>query len=130
MTWLEGHCLSYGGLAAWPFVEALLGWLGAEVGEPEIAIRTKARARLGALLGDELDTRAAGLGRFLRLRIDAPDDGEARSAPEAAYVRWLEALAREGPVVVALEDVHWADAADARARRSGARARRARAGRA
>ncbi len=26
-----------------------------------------------------------------------------------AYVRWLEALARERPVVVALEDVHWAD---------------------
>ena len=48
MTWLEGRCLSYGGLPAWPFMEILLGWLGAEIGEPKIAIRTKARAGLGA----------------------------------------------------------------------------------
>ena len=47
-TWLEGRCHSYGGLPRWPFVEILLGWLGAELGEPEIAIRTKARAALGA----------------------------------------------------------------------------------
>ena len=25
VTWLEGRCLSYGGLTAWPFVEILLG---------------------------------------------------------------------------------------------------------
>ncbi len=62
-TWLEGGCHSYGGLPRWPFVEMLLGWLGAEIGEPEIAIRTKARAGLGALFGDEADAILGPLGR-------------------------------------------------------------------
>jgi DNA-binding SARP family transcriptional activator/class 3 adenylate cyclase len=108
-TWLEGRCHSYGGLPRVPFVEMLLGWLGAESGEREIAIRTKARARLGALLGDGVDDVLIPLAALLRLRLEAhptaPDDGV-----EAAYLRWLEALARERPVIVAVEDTQWADA--------------------
>ena len=107
-TWLEGHCLSYGGLPPWPFMEILLGWLAAEAGEPEIAVRTKARARLGALLGDELDDVLASLGHLLRLRDTGGGDPGGEDMPRA-YIRWLEALAAERPVIVALEDVQWAD---------------------
>jgi DNA-binding SARP family transcriptional activator len=107
VTWLEGRCLSYGGLPGWPFMEILLGWLAAEVGEPEIAIRTKARARLGALLGDALDDVLPPLGLLLRLEPATEAPGEAE-IPDA-YLRWLEALATERPVVVVLEDVQWAD---------------------
>ena len=107
VTWLEGRCLSYGGLTSWPFVEILLGWLGADIGEPEIALRTKARARLGPLLGEVLDEVLPALGGLLRIRVERP--GEAHDV-NAAYVRWLTALSSEQPVVVALEDVHWADA--------------------
>jgi class 3 adenylate cyclase len=110
VTWLEGHCLSYGGLPGWPFVEALLGWLGAEMGEPEIAIRTKARARLGTLFGDSLETVLPALGRLLRIRVEGADDAGDADRIRDAYALWLDALARERPVVVALEDVHWADA--------------------
>ena len=109
VTWLEGHCLSYGGLATWPFVDALLGWLGSEIGEPEIAVRTKARARLGALFGDDLEQVLPALGRLLRIRIDGPDDSGDAEQIRDAYIHWLEAVAQERPVVVALEDVHWAD---------------------
>src|SRR5829696_701608 len=107
VTWLEGHCLSYGGLASWPFMEILLGWLAAEVGEPEIAVRTKARARLGALLGEDLDEVLAPLGLLLRLEPRSA----ARESDEipGAYLRWLEALAAERPVLVVLEDIQWAD---------------------
>jgi class 3 adenylate cyclase len=108
VTWLEGHCLSYGGLSAWPFVEALLGWLGADVGEPEIAVRTKARAKLGALLGADVDEVLPSLGRLLRIRVETTEEAGPERTREA-YVRWLEALARQQPVVVALEDAHWAD---------------------
>ena len=110
VVWLEGHCLSYGGLSAWPFVEALLGWLGADIGEAEIAVRTKARAKLGALLGSELDDVLPSLGRLLRLRVEATEEAGSAERIREAYVRWLEAVARQQPVVVALEDVHWADA--------------------
>ena len=109
VTWLEGHCLSYGGLAPWPFMEILLGWLAAEAGEPEIAVRTKARARLSALLGEELDEVLASLGLLLRLRLEpATAAGETDGIPRA-YLRWLEALAAERPVIVVLEDIQWAD---------------------
>jgi hypothetical protein len=107
-TWLEGQCHSYGGLPCWPFVEILLHWLGAEIGEPEIAIRTKARAGLGALFGDELESVFVPLAGLLRLRLDLEvtpaDDGVA-----VAYVRWLGALAAERPLIVAVEDAQWAD---------------------
>ncbi len=111
VTWLEGNCLSYGGLAAWPFVEALLGWLGADVGDAEIAVRTKARAKLGALLGTELDAVLPSLGGLLRLRVDTTEDAGSAERIQDAYIRWLEAVARQQPVVIALEDVHWADTA-------------------
>lgn len=107
VTWLEGHCLSYGGLTPQPFTEILLSWLAAEVGTPEIALRTRARARLGALLGDELDDVLAPLGRLLGLQREPI--GATLEQVAAAYIRWLEALAEEGPLVVVLEDAHWAD---------------------
>jgi class 3 adenylate cyclase len=103
VTWVEGHCLSYGGPACWPFVEALLGWLDADVGEPEIAIRTKARAKLGALFQDDLEAVLPALSGLLRPPVEAGEPNV------AAYLRWLEALGESRPVVVAIEDVHWAD---------------------
>jgi class 3 adenylate cyclase len=51
-VWLEGRCLSYGGLPLWPFEEMLRAWLGIADGEPEIAVRTKTRARLGEPLAE------------------------------------------------------------------------------
>ncbi len=109
-TWLEGQCHSYGVLPRWPFVEILLGWLGAELGEPEIAIRTKARAGLGRLLGEEGDAILPPLAALLRLRLE---DGAAplQDELERAYRRWVEALAAQTPVIVAVEDTHWADPA-------------------
>ena len=95
MTWLEGRCHSYGGLPGWPFVEMLLGWLGAEIGEPEIAIRTKARAGLGALFGGEADAVLGPLAGLLRLRIEASPATEEES--DGAFVRWLETPRGPGP---------------------------------
>jgi DNA-binding SARP family transcriptional activator/class 3 adenylate cyclase len=109
VTWLEGRCHSYGGLPGWPFVECLLRWLGAEIGEPEIALRTKARAGLGELLDGDLDSVLGPLAALLRLRLEpavAASDEEVRRA----YVRWIEALARKQPVILVVEDSQWADA--------------------
>lgn len=110
--WLEGRCLSYGGLPLWPFEEMLRSWLGIADAEPEIAIRTKARARLGDPLADRLPDVLGPLGRLLRVRLDAdlgPEATRSEAADSAqAVVTWIEALAQSRPVVVAVEDVHWA----------------------
>jgi DNA-binding SARP family transcriptional activator len=106
--WLPGSCHSYGGLPGSPFAEMLLQWLGSELGEPEIAVRTKARAGLGELFGDELDDVLFPLASLLRLRVETQGDPSGDDAVRA-YARWLETLAARQPVVVALEDAHWAD---------------------
>jgi class 3 adenylate cyclase len=117
-TWLERHCPSYGGeLLYWPFVEILRGWLGVQDGEAEIAVRTKARAKLGGLLGSRLSDVLPGLGRLLSVKLDPELEARVHDLPpdalasevHRAYRTWIEALAEQGPVVLALEDVHWAD---------------------
>jgi DNA-binding SARP family transcriptional activator len=115
VVWLQGNCLSYGGFASWPFVEALQGWLGVETGEADVSARTKARARLGTLLGPRADDVLGPLARLLRIGVDP--FREDRSSPPGtapaqqireAYAAWIEALAARQPVVLAIEDLHWA----------------------
>ena len=107
VSWLEGHCLSYGGLPSWPFIEVLRSWLGVELGDPEVVVRTRARARLAPLLGDDPARALPGLARLLRLQLGA-DVVDGPGEVRRAYVAWIEALARQAPVVLAVEDLHWA----------------------
>jgi class 3 adenylate cyclase len=111
VAWLEGQCLSYGGLPSWPFVEILRRWLDVEGGDAEVVVQTRARARLVPLLGENRDDAGAlaNLGRLLGIQSEphvTADPGETRRA----YVAWVAALAREAPVVLAIEDLHWAHA--------------------
>jgi class 3 adenylate cyclase len=118
VRWLEGHCRSYGAsLPFAPLVQALRGWLGSAEGEPDLAVRTRLRARLGpdgaALLPE--------LSRLLGIRLDgdagATLDGlaaaELAEHLRGAYAAWLGSVARDGPVVLAIEDVNWADGSSA-----------------
>jgi len=120
VTWLEGHCLSYGTeLVYGPFVEMLRGWIGVEEGDAELSVRTKLRAKLGLLPASQLPDVLPYLERMLSLKLDPADDDRLRRlAPDAlgaeirrAYQEWITSLTRQGPVVVAVEDVHWADVA-------------------
>ena len=109
VTWLEGHCHSYGGLPGWPFVEILLGWLGAEIGEPEIADQDEGarRARSAARRRARRGPRPARRAAATPTRRDTRDRGGRR----IAGVRPLARAARAAqPVIVVLEDTQWADA--------------------
>jgi adenylate cyclase len=113
--WLEGRCVSYGaGLAYWPYLELLRDFAGIRIDD--------AAPGASARLANELDSIGAGdeLPFFARLLGLASNDisGEAASLePEAfrralhrAFAVWVEAVAREQPLVIAIEDMHWADA--------------------
>ena len=117
--WLEGRCVSYGeSLPYWPFREILRDWLGLSVDEPELRARIALRRNLEQLYGELAATRYPYLGSLLGLALDA--DSAARLAelsPEALQYRTFEVvielvdrLAADGPVALALEDLHWADA--------------------
>lgn len=118
VLWLEGTCLSYGTETVYgPFIEMLRKWVGAEEGEAELAIRTKLRAKLGLLPASQLADVLPFLAKLLGVRLDGAEDDSLRHlSPEElaaklrrAYVVWAGALGSQGPVVVAVEDVHWAD---------------------
>jgi class 3 adenylate cyclase len=115
-VWLEGHCRSYGSEILYgPFVDVLRRWLSVESGEAEVSVRTKLRAKLAGL-PLEGDSVQGPLGRLLGFRTEGDDRRDQRAEElaqelHAAYAGWLDALTTTQPVVLALDDLHWADAA-------------------
>jgi ABC-type oligopeptide transport system substrate-binding subunit/class 3 adenylate cyclase len=118
-SWLEGRCVSYGeSLPYWPFRDLLRGeWIGAGVEEPELRVRVGLRRRLEQLFDGRTDELYPYLGSLLELALE--HEAAARTAelsPEALQWRTFEVvgqlfarLAETAPLVLALEDLHWAD---------------------
>jgi predicted ATPase/class 3 adenylate cyclase len=116
--WLEGRCVSYGeALPYWPFRGLLREWLG------ELASERGAEG-VAAALADELDRlageRAAELSEplLMVLASSAAAHGDSPDPPpqviqeriRGAVAELFERLAAEGPLALALDDLHWADA--------------------
>ncbi|MDQ3993015.1 MAG: ABC transporter substrate-binding protein, partial [Actinomycetota bacterium] len=118
-AWLEGRCVSYGeSLPLWPFRELLRDWVGVAVDEPELRVRVALRRRVDELFPGRTLEVYPYLASVLGVTLEP--DAAARLAelsPEALQYRTfevigvlLERLAEDGPVVAAIEDLHWADA--------------------
>ncbi len=117
--WLEGRCVSYGeSLPYWPFRDLLRGeWIGAGVEEPELRVRVGLRRRLEQLFDGQTDELYPYLGSLLEVALE--HEAAARTSelsPEALQWRTFEVvgqlfarLAETSPLVLALEDLHWAD---------------------
>ena len=103
-TVLRGRCLSYGdGITFWPVAEVLRQAAGITGGDPPAA----AQAKLAELVvGEERAERVAELaGGVLRVA------GEAGQLEETFWAirRVLEVAAGSRPLVVVLDDLHWAE---------------------
>jgi DNA-binding SARP family transcriptional activator len=97
LAWHLGRCLAYGRAATYqPLAEILRGRLGLDDAEPEEAVlaRLGGRGILALTLGHEPDARL--------------HPQEARRQLQEAWVELLNELADEGPTVVVVEDLHWA----------------------
>jgi ABC-type oligopeptide transport system substrate-binding subunit/class 3 adenylate cyclase len=118
VAWLEGRCVSYGeSMPYWPFRDLLRDWLGLSLEEPELRTRLTLRRALDRLAG----AQASELMPYLALLLGLSTEPESRDrlaelSPEALQYRTFEVvrdvverLAASGPVVLALEDAHWAD---------------------
>ena len=105
-TVLRGRCLPYGdAIGMWPLREMVRTAAGAAPGTTDEVLRE----RLAELLGDDVDAAAVAD----RLGVLAGRTGAAPTKDETAWAvrRLLEAVGRRGPLVVVVDDVHWADPA-------------------
>jgi ABC-type oligopeptide transport system substrate-binding subunit/class 3 adenylate cyclase len=117
--WLEGRCVSCGeSMPYWPFRDLLRDWIGVLADEPELRVRVALRRSVDRLFGPRSAETYPYLAALLGLTLE-PDGARrlAELSPEALQYRTFEVvrsviacLARDGPVAVALEDLHWADA--------------------
>ncbi|MCA1682771.1 MAG: AAA family ATPase, partial [Actinobacteria bacterium] len=101
---LEGRCFDYGeGMTYWPVKEIVRQ--AADVSDGDS--REQARAKIGALLP------ADDAGRLVADRVaSAVGLGDTAAGPEETFWgvrRFLEALGKESPLVVILQDLHWAE---------------------
>jgi class 3 adenylate cyclase len=108
VTWLEGECAPFGGQALYQApAEALRRWVASD----DVAQRTSTLDRLG-LDPEALPYLATLLIADTRHEPGRGGNGSAGDFGAAlgkAYAGWIRGLCREGPVVLALHDIHWAD---------------------
>jgi class 3 adenylate cyclase len=116
--WAEGRCLSYGqGLA----YHLLIDLLYSLIGVPPAAEPTEAQAALRALTAELFGDGALEVYPYLAHLLSLSLEGEAHERVKAldpqalqsqylaALRRLLNSLAARGPLIVILEDIHWAD---------------------
>ena len=112
VTWLEGRCVSFGGSTPYlPLRDVVLDALGLPRDEP--VRRPVLAGRMRTILPGDLDDAVP----FVEAMLGIVGDEENRPSPETLRLRVLDAvrrlvaaIARRGPAVIAIEDLHWADA--------------------
>ena len=119
---LRGRCLAFGqGVVYWPLLEMLRAECGIADADTAAVALSKLSARLSPLIArlegpGEVERRLAPLARLVGADGQgaepgaAPDDEQSTREGFFASVRAVvEALADEQPIVLAWEDIHWAD---------------------
>ncbi len=109
--WRQGRCLPYGeGVTFWALGEIVKAHAGIlETDAPDEA-EAKLAVAVSSVIADETEREwvAARLAPLVGL------GGESQAPKEESFTAWrqfLEGLAAERPLVLLLEDVHWADSA-------------------
>jgi class 3 adenylate cyclase/tetratricopeptide (TPR) repeat protein len=116
IEWLEGHCISYGhGISYLPWRQIIRQTIGALEGEPVETVRARlesAGRQAGRLPAEDLPFLEAILGIASQesLKVMSAFSGEdlVRRITEA-FRRYLRDLTQATPLVIVLEDLHWAD---------------------
>ena len=112
VSWRQGRCLPYGdGIAFWALGEIVKAQAGILESDPPAHVVTKLDAALQALVGEasEREWLRARLAPLLGLG-NAEGPGADQAEFFAAWRRVIEAMAAGGPLVLVVEDLHWADA--------------------
>jgi class 3 adenylate cyclase/tetratricopeptide (TPR) repeat protein len=118
VQWVEGRCLSYGGSIAYlPWLDMLRSVLSVTADAPPAAVRDALRARVQALCPDRFDAVYPYLCWLMSLPLEDEYDAlrDLQGESLRAEIFWavqmlIESAARQRPLVLVCEDLHWADA--------------------
>jgi class 3 adenylate cyclase/tetratricopeptide (TPR) repeat protein len=110
-AWLEGRCASYASSTPYGLYQHLLAnWAGVTPDQPASAVRPALERTLAPIRGDDLFpllARMMGLAPGAALGRMGP--GELQRETFAAWRSVVSRLTAAAPVVLVLEDLHWAD---------------------
>jgi class 3 adenylate cyclase/tetratricopeptide (TPR) repeat protein len=120
-TVVRGRCLPYGeGITYWPLAEILKGYAGVlDSDPPELALE-KIRKAGRELLTEDVTSDPGRATAALAFTVNVADPEfdfgsmeprEVRQEVHAGWRSFFSALAAETPLVVIVEDIHWADPA-------------------
>jgi class 3 adenylate cyclase/tetratricopeptide (TPR) repeat protein len=106
--WHPGRCLPYGdGVAYWALAEMVRHRLGLPEDAPPDQARAKLEAGLERWVEDPADRAFISLRLGILLGVAEPGPG--REELFAGWRLFFERLSERDPVVMAFEDMHWAD---------------------
>jgi class 3 adenylate cyclase len=106
---LVGRNPAYGrGIAFWALGEILREVGGAEADEPVSEVRARLEAVLSELGADDADRVASALTIALG-GANGAGDGDAEDELKRAWRRLVALLAADRPLVIGVDDAHWAD---------------------
>ena len=120
-TVVRGRCLPYGeGITYWPLAEILKGYAGVLDSDPPELTLEKIRKAGRELLTEEVTSDPGRATAALAFTVNVADPEfdfgsmeprEVRQEVHAGWRSFFSALAAETPLVVLVEDIHWADPA-------------------
>jgi class 3 adenylate cyclase/tetratricopeptide (TPR) repeat protein len=111
VRWRQGRCLPYGeGITFWALGEVVKAEAGILESDQADEAAAKLRAAIDALIADASE-RAWFRTRLSPLIGVGSASSADRAESFAAWRRFIEAIAARSPLVLAIEDLHWADPA-------------------
>jgi class 3 adenylate cyclase/predicted ATPase len=107
--WHQGRCLAYGeGVAYWSLAEMVRSRAGIQEEEEPSASRQKLRETVDRFVSDERERRLVEPRLAHLLRLEERPDAD-RVDLFSGWRLFFERLAAQAPVILAFEDLQWAD---------------------
>lgn len=112
VTWLDGHAYTYNsGVSYFPFIDMLNRRFGINEEDPDATIQSKLYDGVKPLVADPDAVVPFLSGLYAVSSMEHLTAGPEiyKSRLQQAFIVLLSALSRQGPTIVCIEDLHWAD---------------------
>jgi class 3 adenylate cyclase/tetratricopeptide (TPR) repeat protein len=112
ITWRQGRCLAYGeGVTLWALGEIVKAQAGIHEQDPPEVAAEKIHASVEDVLSNSGDAPRieSHLLALIGLGSESELGGDQRAQAFAAWRGYFEAMAEQRPLVLVVEDIHWAD---------------------